>query len=198
MPSSTSEFTAALVLTYSPREGAEDDGYADWVRRVDNPFFNAVPGIVRYSNWRIIKGRCDLPYAYFDILVLQDLMSFDRVWLGDEVRAFRAEWRDKWGAEPGTDSALNSHVYLLELVSGKIAGSADYVLFAPDATAGQAGEGFQEWRVVRPIKGDVRFDSLALKYVDEPGAFAEWRAGRPGVGSGALGHCFAAPDERTF
>ncbi len=197
MPPSVLDFAAALVLTYSPRDGAEDEGYADWIRRVDNPFFNAVPGIVRYTNWRIIESGGEVPYGYFDILGLQNLESFERVWLSGEVRAFTAEWRDKWGAAPGTDSDLNSHVYLCERVSARSADWADHVLFAPGATAEQAGNGFEDWRVVRPIKGDVRFHTLALKYVPDGDAFGRWAADSPALSPTALGHCFAAPDEDT-
>lgn len=194
MPPSVSDFAAALVLTYSPRDRAEEDGYADWVRRVDNPFFNAVPGIVRYTNWRIIEGGGNVPYGYFDILGLQDLASFEHVWLNEDVRAFTAGWRDKWGAAPGTDSSLNSHVYLCERASGKGAEWTDHVLFAPDATAAQAGDGFEEWRVVRSIKGDLRVHTLALKYVPDRQAFARWGEDSPALSSTALGRCFAAPD----
>ncbi len=194
MSASVSDFATALVLTYSPRDRAEDEGYADWIRRVDNPFFNAVPGIVRYTNWRIIESGGDMPYGYFDILGLEDLASFERVWLSQEVRAFTAGWRDKWGAEPGTDSDLNSHVYLCERAPGKVADWTDHVLFAPGATAEQAGNRFEEWRVVRPVKGDVRFQSLALKYVPNRDAFARWgEAGLP-VSNAALGQCIASPD----
>ncbi len=196
MSPSVPDFSAALVLTYSPRDGAEDDGYADWIRRVDNPFFNGVPGIVRYTNWRVIESGGDVPYGYFDILGLQDLDSFERVWLNDEVRAFTAQWRDKWGAEPGTDSALNAHVYLLGRVSARSTNWTDHVLFAPGATAQRAGVGFEDWRVVRSIQGDIRFQSLALKYVDQPNAFAEWREATPALAPAALGHCFAAPGQR--
>ncbi len=196
MPTPVPDFAAALVLTYSPRDGAEDDGYADWVRRVDNPFFNAVPGIVGYTNWRITESGGNVPYGYFDILGLQDLASFDRVWLSEDVRAFTAGWREKWGAEPGTDSDLNSHVYLLERVSAKSAGWTDHVLFAPGATAEQAGNGFEEWRVVRPIKGDIRFHTLALKYVPDRNAFTRWGEDSPVLRPTALGHCFAAPGRR--
>lgn len=194
MPSSTPDFHAAVVLTYSPRDGAEHDGYSDWIRRVDNPFFNTVPGIVRYTNWRIVEGGGGVPYGYFDILGLHDLASFEQVWLSEKVRAFTAGWRDKWGADPSTDSDQNSHVYLCERISAKGADWADHILFAPGATAAQAGSGFEEWRVVRPIKGDVRFQTLALKYVAASGALAEWRELGPSAGGAALGQCIASPD----
>ena len=54
MPPSVSDFAAALVLTYSPRDRAEEDGYAAWVRRVHHPFFNAVPGMFRHPPWWLI------------------------------------------------------------------------------------------------------------------------------------------------
>lgn len=111
--------------------------------------------------------------------------------------AFTAGWRDKWGAAPGTDSDLNSHVYLCERTSGKGSDWTNHVLFAPGATAEQAGNGFEDWRVVRPIKGDVRFHTLALKYVADQDAFARWGEDSPALSPTALGHCFAAPDEHT-
>ena len=193
MPRSMSDFDAALVLTYSPRDRAEEEGYADWIRRVDNPFFNGVPGIVHYTNWRIVEGMAKVPYGYFDILALEDSASFDSVWLSDDVRAFTAVWRDKWGAEPGTDSDRNSHVYLCERVSRGGAEWTDKVLFAPGATAAQAGNGFEEWRVGRSIKGDLRFQTLALKFRTGPGGLRSLVRGIAGPKHDRLRTLFRGP-----
>ena len=194
MPASVTDFETALILTYSPREGAEGEGYEDWLRRVDNPFFNGVAGIVRYTNWKIVESAGDIPYGYFDVLGLRDAAAFESVWLSGEVRAFTAGWRDKWGADPGTDSAVNSHVYLCRRTSGAAQERSGHVLFAPGATGAEAGEGFQEWRIERSIKGDLRFQSLALKYVAEESAFVRWRESSAALGAAALGRCIAAPD----
>ena len=194
MPAFAPDFDAALILTYSPREGAKDAGYEDWLRCVDNPFFNGVPGIVRYTNWKIIERTGDIPYGYFDVLGLQDAASFEAVWLSDEVRAFTAGWRDKWGADPGTDSAINSHVYLCRRISGAAHERSGHALFAPGATGAEAGEGFQEWRIERSVKGDLRFQRLALKYVAGEDAFSSWREKSAAWSTAALGRCIAAPD----
>ena len=194
MSTAETDFDAAVLLTYLPKQGAENDGYADWIQRYDNPFFNSVPGIVRYTNWKIVGSHGNVPYGYFDILGLQDLASFERVWSGDEVRAFTAKWRDRWGADPGTDSDLNSHVYLCERTSGKSTEWTDYVVFGPGSNADRAGAGFEEWRVLRSIKGDLRFQNFVLKYEENPEAFERWREDKPALSPAILGHCFAAPE----
>ncbi len=194
MPAFAPDFETALILTYSPREGAAAAGYEEWLRRVDNPFFNSVPGIVRYTNWKIIERTGDIPYGYFDVLGLQDAASFEAVWLSDEVRAFTAGWRDKWGADPGTDSAINSHVYLCRRIAGAAHERSAHALFAPGPTGAEAGKGFQEWRIERSIKGELRFQRLALKYVADEDAFTRWREKSAAWSTAALGRCIAAPD----
>ena len=42
-----------IFIAYCLPGDAEGRGYADWLRRVDMPFFNAIPGVHHYANWRV-------------------------------------------------------------------------------------------------------------------------------------------------
>ena len=98
------------------------------------------------------------------------------------------------GGRPGTDSDLNSHVYLCERTSGESTEWTDYVLLRPGSNAGLADAGFEEWRVLRSIKGELRFQKFVLKYEENPEVFVRWREDKPALSPAILGHCFAAPD----
>src|SRR5438477_577884 len=52
----TNSFDHAVFLTYTLPEDALARGYENWLRDVDNPFFNAIPGVGRYENWRIARA----------------------------------------------------------------------------------------------------------------------------------------------
>ena len=52
-----------ILITYNVREGAEADGYEQWLRDIDNPFFNSVPGIRHYTNWKVVEGFPDPPLS---------------------------------------------------------------------------------------------------------------------------------------
>lgn len=42
-----------IFIAYTVPARAEPEGYSDWLRRVDMPFFNAIPGTHHYANWRL-------------------------------------------------------------------------------------------------------------------------------------------------
>ena len=44
-----------VFLAYTPRSDNVLRGYEDFLRKVDNPFFNAQPGVAHYSNWKFMK-----------------------------------------------------------------------------------------------------------------------------------------------
>lgn len=59
---------AMVFLPYTPRADADARGYDDWLREVDNPFFNAVPGIVHYSNWKVVGLAKTAAFSHFDFM----------------------------------------------------------------------------------------------------------------------------------
>ena len=50
-----------ILLTYRIRDGADADGYDDWLRTIDNPFFNAIPDAARFANFG--ATYTDVPWA---------------------------------------------------------------------------------------------------------------------------------------
>ncbi len=108
-------FPAMLLLTYTPRKDVDLEKYENWLREVDNPFFNNVKGISHYTNWKIINKNINLKFSYFDFLAFENINLFDSVWNSKEVVDFTASWRKLWGQAPNNeDLSLNAMVYLLE------------------------------------------------------------------------------------
>ena len=102
-----------VFLPYTPRADADARGYDDWLRQVDNPFFNAVPGIVHYSNWKVAGAAKAFAFSHFDFMYL-DPSRADGVWSNAAVLAFAAAWTARWGAFPdAADVSLNYHSYRL-------------------------------------------------------------------------------------
>lgn len=90
-----------LFLTYIPRADVDERGYEPWVRDIDNAFFNAVPGIAHYSNWKVAQpllGRTE--FSHFDLLFLEKPDGFAEVFGREEVSQFAHAWVDRWGAAP--------------------------------------------------------------------------------------------------
>ena len=46
---------AVIFIAYTIPPDAEARGYAPWLREVDMPFFNAIPGTRHYANWRLTE-----------------------------------------------------------------------------------------------------------------------------------------------
>ena len=113
MPDHARAFDFMLLITYSVRADADARGYDDWLRRVDNPFFNKAAGIAHYSNWKVAAGTNHFaPATHFDFLGLDSLESLDQVWNDPELNRFRHEWRKLWGVADVSDPAANSQTYL--------------------------------------------------------------------------------------
>ncbi|WP_439533356.1 hypothetical protein [Polymorphobacter sp.] len=107
-----------LFLPYTPRADSDARGYEAWLREVDAPFFNSVPGIIHYSNWKCSEPTAG-QFTHFDFLYLDPAMA-DQVWSNPEVIAFAAGWTEKWGIDPkAEDLAINYNSYRLRLCSGQ-------------------------------------------------------------------------------
>jgi hypothetical protein len=111
------------LLQYTPRADAAERGYEDWLRSTDNPFFNSVPGILLYENWKVhapILGKPD--YAYFDLMYLDGNAAIERVWSNPKVIDFATEWTRQWGKvpDPTVDQSVNYHVVICDEIAGPI------------------------------------------------------------------------------
>lgn len=115
-----------IFITYRIRDGADDDGYDDWLRRIDNPFFNAIPGVKRYTNWKVHDSRRPLPFTHFDFLEIDDVEELETVWFNPDLNAFRAEWVRLWGR--GVPDPDNAHCCLCE-ADASTAPTANLVVF---------------------------------------------------------------------
>jgi hypothetical protein len=95
MPSS---FDLAVFLTYTLPADAIARGYEPWLREVDNPFFNAIPGVGRYENWRIVRQQTPaLGYTHFDFMFVASVDALRQAWFDVRLDAFRTGWIAKWG-----------------------------------------------------------------------------------------------------
>lgn len=111
-----------LLLTYTPREDVDLVEYHEWLRRVDNPFFNSRPAVKHYTNWRVVEHKLgSATFTHFDLLYIEGLDSYDKVFGDQAVEAFAREWVRKWGRIPDPDhpdQAQNYQVLLCERIAG--------------------------------------------------------------------------------
>ncbi|MEQ8246293.1 MAG: hypothetical protein RID42_01295 [Alphaproteobacteria bacterium] len=163
----TPDFTAMILLSYTPRAGIDTAAYETWLNAVDNPFFNGVPGIARYTNWKITGSGSPVPFTHFDTMGLDSVAAAADVWQRQDVKDFTAEWRRLWGQGPdAADLSVNAHVYLFENDAGAgLARHRNLVMTMADAPVADAPEA-ERWRLVRPVRGVPRFHYLRL----QPGA----------------------------
>lgn len=88
---------AMLLLTYNVGDHVNKEEYEQWIRDVDNPFFNAIPGIVRYSNWKIVAEKIGhVDFTYYDLMEIEDLDAVAKVWGNQELQQFAYEWTRRW------------------------------------------------------------------------------------------------------
>jgi hypothetical protein len=111
----------ALLLTYEPREGVDLDRYHDWLRAVDNPFFNGRPAVKHYANWRVADSKLgSAPFTHFDLLEIEGPTGYDAVFGDALIVAFARDWVRLWGKVPDPDTpdqAVNCHVCLCEHIA---------------------------------------------------------------------------------
>ena len=109
-----------LLLTYTPRPDVDLDEYHDWLKEVDNPFFNSQPPVRRYVNYRVadvVQG--ELTFTHFDILEVEGAGGPETVFGDVQIAEFAREWVRKWGKVPDPDIAdqsVNYQVFACETV----------------------------------------------------------------------------------
>ena len=133
-----------IFIAYTVPADAVERGYAEWLERVDNPFFNARPGVAHYANWRfgrILAGEAP-GWDWFDFQGLAPDADLEHVWFDPGLDAFRSEWIRLWGYGP-RDAALAeilAHSYVMRPAAplGPIA-AAERALFVAGRGAAPAG-----------------------------------------------------------
>lgn len=169
-----------LLLPYTPRADSEARNYSDWLKEVDNPFFNSVPGVIRYTNWMVRPQHVQaFPFRYFDFLVVKDPAAVEKVWSNEELLTFAANWTRTWGVDPGArDMSVNYHVYLCQRTGPALPATSRHAILTMGVDI--PGRPSETWRVIDPILGKPYSETFKVAYVDGP---AE-----------ALVECLAAPE----
>jgi hypothetical protein len=150
-----------ILLSYTLRPGVDTAEYDAWLREVDNPFFNGVPGIARYTNWKITAAATPVPFTHFDFMGVDSVEAAADVWQRQDVKDFTAEWRRLWGMGPeATDLSVNAHVYLFE--NAAAAGLERSEVVTVTMTTQQISDAPPKecWNLVRSVRGEPRFQHL--------------------------------------
>lgn len=111
---------AMLLLTYRLGDHVDEQEYEQWLRDVDNPFFNSVLGVKRYANWKVLDEKLgQVAFTHYDLLELDDLEAWQKVWNNPQLQAFAKAWTDRWSVH-GSDekyAGLNYQVVLCEEIA---------------------------------------------------------------------------------
>jgi hypothetical protein len=107
-----------IFIAYAVGPTAEEKGYSKWLRDVDMPFFNAIPGTLHYANWRLQSVNLGAPpvWDYFDFQGLVSEADLKRVWFNPDLDHFRSEWLRLWGYGNQKPPPVIAHSYAMRLV----------------------------------------------------------------------------------
>lgn len=169
-----------IFITYRIRDGADTDGYDDWLRSIDNPFFNAIPGIKCYTNWKVYGSSMALPFTHFDFLEIDGVDQLESLWFNDELNTFRTEWVRLWGR--GVPDPDNEVCYLCESDSRITAGQANLLLEILPGSGSKTGMWTtrellhkhysmgrsKNWRITDFIDASVQFANFNVNYMAAP------------------------------
>src|SRR5207253_132370 len=135
--------------------------------KYDCPFFNSVPGIVEYTNWKIVEARGrPLPFTHFDLLGLTGIEAVDSVWNNPELQAFAANFRSTWRVVP-------AHVYVAVRTMAVMQSRTKHIVLSLHSQSSDAHRrGFDAWEIVRSVREHTpRFDSFALRFLPRSSDF---------------------------
>jgi hypothetical protein len=177
---------AVILIVYSLPPDAIERGYEGWLGKEDNPFFNAIPGIHHYANWRVERTLGGEPpsWSHFDFLGMRRREDLEQAWFSPELDAFRRGWLKKWGYRSASVSELLGHAYLMQRVATPPGVSRTAETFSLGRGDGPADAA---WRVTHAVR---------KHYV---AAMAE-RTGPwliPAAASNPLGFTWMTPGEAT-
>lgn len=99
-----------ILIVYTTAGDAAARGYEPWLVDTDNPFFNAIPGVLCYQNWKV-EGDAALPYTYFDLQGVRTDADVERVWLNSTLDEFRKNWIQQWGYGRAQPQPIHLHAY---------------------------------------------------------------------------------------
>jgi len=190
---------AVLFIVYTPGADAAAKGYEPWLISVDNPFFNAIPGVHHYANWKIereLRGG-PLDYSHFDFQGLVAENDLERVWFNPDLDHFRTEWIRLWGY--GRRAPVQGNAYLMRPVCTASGKATDWALIM--AGHGSAPEGFDiAWRVAETVRKHFSIGKSAAWRVpasEENLLGFDWIGVRYGESEAALAAAYVPGAEST-
>ena len=106
---------AVIFIAYTVGEEAVERGYCPWLVETDNPFFNGIPGVHHYANWRVdeVEKGGPLSWSWFDFQGLVLESDLERVWFNPDLDNFRKEWIRLWGYGKQPPPPVLRHAYLM-------------------------------------------------------------------------------------
>ncbi|MFN6954114.1 MAG: hypothetical protein ACK4PG_04875 [Acetobacteraceae bacterium] len=138
-----------ILLVYTLPATAMERGYEPWLRSTDNPFFNAIPGVHHYANWKLAPVPDGLGWSHFDFMALQGESDLERVWFNPDLDAFRSGWIAKWGYATAKPTPVVAHGYLMRRV--RDAGAAQQPVGRISGGTGTPPDSDLAWRVERVL-----------------------------------------------
>ncbi|EPX85102.1 hypothetical protein [Salipiger mucosus] len=138
-----------IFIAYTVPPDAEPRGYSQWLRDVDMPFFNAIPGTGHYANWRIgemLEGGAPA-WDYFDFQGLDSEEDLERVWFNPDLDGFRRNWLKLWGYGRGEAPPVLRHAYLMRRVGTVSPGRDTRLTLSAGTGALPEGAGDVRWQV---------------------------------------------------
>jgi len=180
-----------MFLIHTPRDGAVDDGYHEWIRSTDSPFFNSVPGIVHYSIWKVASKHPSINFTHFDLLEFDG--PADNIWAHEPLGDFAANWTKMWSQNPESeDPSVNYQAYGCSHLSGdlpSIGGSLKLLLDNSDTSDNDTGDYHEHWDIDTNIVGESPWSKLAIK-MDTPNNDVPWNDSE---GVGLIASLIGAP-----
>lgn len=158
---------------YSVRPDSEERGYHQWLRDLDNPFFNSRPGIVRYENWQVASVPVGtVPFDYFDLFFVDETLGPDGhvPFEGEQEAAFARGWNDLWGLAPdGYLEESGANIIRCRLVAEPedVVRTGHVVLIGTTPRAGAQDDGYDDW--LRTV------DNPFLNSLPEITSYTNWR-----------------------
>ena len=109
-----------LFLPYPPREDAAERGYDEYLREVDNPFFNSadVPELISDANWRKVSNAVgDEWWTDFDLMFIDGPAAAEGLFANPKAAEFMAGFIKAWCRHPEGTAADNFSGVIGELVA---------------------------------------------------------------------------------
>ncbi len=136
-----------VLITYKPGPAAAADVYEPWLRNVDNPMFNSIPGIDEYSNWRVLAPE-NLDFTHFDLLGLESPLDLERVWFNETLDEFRKNWVARWGYNAAS-LPVNSFALLCLSDHGRVRAKQTFLQMRFDPEESNSCE---RWQVTESLR----------------------------------------------